>query len=118
MGGALSSNHISPGSIYQYSTTLCALRPIWSRFIPKPFLWDNPELMIFTKVYKATLDFNFWEGHSDTDINMLDSLIQLPIWQVSWTLYHIARSVARKTRHINIQILNRKGGRHTGSMGI
>ena len=43
--------------------------------------------MIFTKVYKATLDFNFWEGHSDTDINMLDSLIQLPIWQVSWTLY-------------------------------
>ena len=91
MGGALSSNHISPGSIYQYSTTLCALRPIWSRFIPKPFLWDNSELMIFTKVYKATLDFNFWEGHSDTDINMLDSLIQLPIWQVSWTLLSYVR---------------------------
>jgi len=34
------------------------------------------------QVYGATLDSSFWEGHTDTDINMLDSLIQLPIWQV------------------------------------
>ena len=33
-------------------------------------------------MYNATLDSNFWEGHTDTDINMLDSLIELPIWQV------------------------------------
>ena len=52
MGGALSSYHISAGSIYQYSTTLCALRPIWSRFILKIFLriilgsWSTPR---FTK---------------------------------------------------------------------
>ena len=42
----------------------------------------NIHIIIRCQVYGATLDSSFWEGHTDTDINMLDSLIQLPIWQV------------------------------------
>ena len=52
MGRAFSSNRIILGSTFQYSTTLCVLRPIWSRFIPKLFFgiilssWSTPR---FTK---------------------------------------------------------------------
>ena len=78
------------GSTCQCWTTQFALHLILSRWhrrhhqiINKILPGFCPHLIVIRcQVYSATLDFNFWEGHTDTDINMLDSLIQLPIWQV------------------------------------
>lgn len=34
------------------------------------------------QVYASNLDDTFWEGHTDTDIKLLDDLLQLPLWEV------------------------------------
>ena len=76
MGGALSSYHISAGSIYQYSTTLCALRPIWSRFNLKLFFgiilgsWSS---LRFTKPHLTSTSGRATLTQTSTCLTLLSS---------------------------------------------
>ena len=97
MKGSQLISHFPRFNLPVLNYTVCTA-PNLEQVNSKAFLEDNSELLINPKVYEATLDFNFWEGHSDTDINMLDSLIQLPIWQVYDLLYHISRTTSHKLK--------------------
>ena len=95
MGGALISYQISQGSTFRYSTILCALRPIWSRFILKIFLriilgsWSTPR---FTKRPLTSTSGRATLTLTSTCLTLLSSfqsgryLGHCIICQVSWTL--------------------------------